>query len=313
MRVPSSITFFALTGLVLAACSAPPTTDTDSSSQESALNKGDCRQIKRDVCTRLYRDFQNLQNGRPILAPDLMGQNPDYEHAVRVVSGGKDIKVCSGTDVTAVENAVTNGWLRVQVLLPSGTTFADGYVDARQLTSCESPPAPPPSHNFQCRAVKVGSSPSDLNVFSPDFVKVVGTLPPGTDIIVDLNDVKSGFIGTTKPIRGYVSAAFLTSCSSPPQPPPVPVQTCADPNTCWSLSDGVGELVIRDRPDTSSRALGSIHDRDRVCQDRSFGFLSGVDGRVWMNATFSDASSRNIKGWLSFGPNTGASNFNSCN
>jgi len=107
--------------------------------------------------------------------------------------------VATGRYVT-VENSSTKNWVPISAPLK-------GYVFADYLTSCQSSP-PPPSN---CRQVAASGG---LYVRQAPSINsaVVGKVVNGRYVTIQ-NPGANGWVPISVPLRGYVSADYLTYCS----------------------------------------------------------------------------------------------------
>lgn len=119
---------------------------------------------------------------------------------------------------------------------------------------------------------------------------------------------RDGWIAVSSPIRGFVEARTLKSCSGQPresrQVPPRSSQS----NRCRRVTyEGIEGLAIRERPEVNSTRVSGVFLGERVTLTNPPQFKVDSEGREWVRLTAPGA------GWMSNGfPASGDLNLQAC-
>lgn len=132
-------------------------------------------------------------------------------------------------------------------------------------------------------------------------------LEPNEQVVLAEEDGRGGWIAISSPIRGFVEARDLKRCSGEPE------QTVTRPrpprsNLCRQVTyQGLEGVVVRERPDISSRPISTVFFEERVTLSNPSQSRVDGEGREWVRLTSP------VVGWMSNGfPATGDLNLSAC-
>lgn len=132
-------------------------------------------------------------------------------------------------------------------------------------------------------------------------------LEPNEQVVLAEEDGRGGWIAISSPIRGFVEARDLKRCSGEPE------QTVTRPrpprsSLCRQVTyQGLEGVVVRERPDISSRPISTVFFEERVTLSNPPQSRVDGEGREWVRLTSP------VVGWMSNGfPATGDLNLSAC-
>ncbi|MCA1991933.1 MAG: SH3 domain-containing protein [Coleofasciculus sp. S288] len=143
----------------------------------------------------------------------------------------------------------------------------------------------------------------------------IRALEPNEQVALAEEAGREGWIAISSPIRGFVEARDLKTCSSQEpresREPREPRRTPSPPpssNLCRQVSyEGTEGLAIRARPDANSSRVGGVFFGDRVRLTNPPQFQVDNQGREWVKIAAP------VVGWMSNGfPSTGDINLEAC-
>ncbi len=144
-------------------------------------------------------------------------------------------------------------------------------------------------------------------------------LEPNEQVVLAEEDGRGGWIEISSPIRGFVEARDLKRCSGEPEQtvtrprPPRSEEVVTRPrpprsNLCRQVTyQGLEGVVVRERPDISSRPISTVFFEERVTLSNPPQSRVDGEGREWVRLTSP------VVGWMSNGfPATGDLNLSAC-
>ncbi|NEO29545.1 MAG: SH3 domain-containing protein [Symploca sp. SIO3C6] len=140
----------------------------------------------------------------------------------------------------------------------------------------------------------------------------IRALLPDEQVILAQETSRDGWIAISSPISGFVETTNLKFCSTEV---PIPLTTTEtfplttkDSNLCRQvIYDRPEGLVIRQRPNSTSRTVGEVFFGQRVLLVNPPKFREDQQGREWARLSFP------IAGWVSNGfPAQGGTNLRAC-
>jgi hypothetical protein len=189
-----------------------------------------------------------------------------------------------------------DAWMKSIGLLAIGAIATTGLGLPVAAQPEPSPSAIPTQDSLvgQCRAV---NKPTPIYTTTSVTSPTLGTLATNSKVTLADNGNGAGFIGISKPLKGFVQTANLKAC--PPAPPA---------NACRRvIYPPYGGVNIRREPNITSELLGGIPYLERL-------YLTTVpattktdsSNRVWVEIA------KPINGWVSNGFKGGNSNLGYC-